>query len=86
MRAMQLIGAKMALSDNWNRPFRFELLDDIQRRSLADPVLNIAEARRAGEPDRLDELRVQSLRILRAQVFHRVDAEPPDQRNPAIHA
>src|SRR5690348_5241900 len=65
---------------------RFRRLDDIERCRLADPVLDVRQARRAGEADGLEQPGVQHLRVLRPQVRHRVDAQSTYQRQPAVHA
>src|SRR5437868_500879 len=73
------------LRDDRQRFLRFRGLDDVERGGLADPVLDVARRRRAGEADRLEQLLVQVSRVLGAQVRHRADAEAPHQRDPALH-
>ena len=62
------------------------MLHDVERGRLADPVFDVGQAWRAGEPDSLDELCVQVVCLLRVQIPHRVDAEPADQWDPSLHA
>ena len=60
--------------------------DDVQGCRLADPVLDIRQARGAGQTDRIGELCVQLHRILGAQRLHRLDAEAADYWQLALHA
>src|SRR5438874_1597907 len=63
-----------------------ELFEAVEHGRLADPVFDVGQAWRAGEPDSLDELCVQVVCLLRVQIPHRVDAEPADQWDPSLHA
>src|SRR5438093_5721373 len=75
----------LSLLDDRDRLLRFRWLDDVEAGGLADPVLDLAPRRRAGQPYRLEQRRMQLAGLLRAQVWHRVDAEPSHQWDPALH-
>lgn len=86
MTASTLLQRSGLLADNRPRLLRFGCFDDVQRRRLAYPVLNIRKAWRAGQTDRIDHFGVQCVSVLRAQVAHRLDAQAADDGQEVVHA
>src|SRR6202171_2162101 len=82
----EVFSSRASFLHNRNRRRGFRLFYVVQCGRLADPVLNVGKARRAGEANRLHQLCVKGAGVLRAQVVHRVDAEPADDRKASLHA